>query len=362
MKKSSVLIVNTVPFRINGMSNIIMNYYRFMDKSDLKFDFVVNSEINDIYKNQLDNNYFLLHNRKKKPFAYIKKLSEIIKKGNYDVVHIHGNSALMQIDLEAIKKSKSDCKVIVHSHNTTCSHMTLHKLLYKRFSKSYDYAIACSDKAGEWLFGNSEYMVLKNAVDTDRFSFNHEARSEFRKKLGISEKTFVAGHVGLFNEQKNHTFLIDIFYELQKKNPDSVLLLLGEGHLQEQIKDKIKQLKIEDKVIFTGNVSDTENYYSVMDAFVMPSLHEGLPLTLVEAQCSGLPCIISDTITKSVNLTKNIEFLSLDDTSVKWADEILKKVNLADRKSYDDEIAKHGYSIKHEAAKLTDFYRKISDK
>lgn len=356
---NKVLIINTVPFRINGMSTIIMNYYRFMDKSEISFDFVCNGEINEIYINQFEDNYFLLHNRNRKPFSYIKKLSEIIRNGNYDIVHIHGNSALMQTELEAVKKSGVDCVKIVHSHNTTCSHMKLHKLLYKRFSRSYDYAIACSDKAGEWLFSGKEYLVMKNAVDTDRFSFKKNKRDEYRRKLEIPENSFVIGHTGLFNEQKNHSFLIDIFNEVLKKNKNSVLLLLGEGKLQDSIKEKVRELDIEKNVIFTNNVSDTENYYNVMDVFVMPSLHEGLPLTLVEAQSTGLPCVVADTITESSKLNTNFDFLSLEDSPEKWADKILKYVHFDSRSSCGEIIAENGFSIKHEADRLTEFYKKV---
>lgn len=354
-----VLIINTVWFRVNGMSNIIMNYYKYMDKSEIKFDFVVNDEINEIYREQLDNNYFMLHNRKRKPFSYIKKLSEIIKKGNYDIVHIHGNSALMQIELEAVRKSGIDCKKIVHAHNTDCKYKLLNKILYKRFLKSYDYAVACSEAAGKWLYKEHEYTVMNNGIEEKRFAYNPELRDKLRSEHDVKNK-FVLLHIGVFNQQKNHTFLIDVFNEVLKKAPDSVLRLVGRGILFEEIKIKVNQLGIEKNVVFVGETDKPEYEYQMADVFVFPSLFESFGLVTVEAQCSGLPCVISDEVPSAVKISGNSDFLPLDMSPEQWADVILKYKNFDDRKSCEASVIEHGYSIVKEAFRLTEFYKSIA--
>lgn len=356
-----VLIINTVWFRINGMSNIIMNYYKYMDKSEISCDFVINDEINEMYMKQLNNNYFMLHNRKKKPFSYIKKLSGIIKKGNYDIVHIHGNSALMQIELEAIRKSGIDCKKIVHAHNTSCKHKLLNNLLYKKFLKSYDFACACSDEAGKWLFKDNKYIVMNNGVETSRFVYNAELRKELRNKNKCDDK-FILLHVGVFNEQKNHTFLIDVFKAVLEKEPTAELRLVGRGIKFEEIKNKVKQLDIEKNVIFVGETTKPELEYLMADVFVFPSIFESFGLVAVEAQCCGLPCVVSDALPLSVKVNDEFDFLSLQKSPQQWADEILKYKDYNGRRSCEHRVTEQGYSIVKEANRLTEFYKSVSEK
>lgn len=355
-----VLIVDTVPFRINGISNIILNYYRYT-KDQVDYDFVINDFIHPSYESELRADgcrLFRLENRNKSPFSYIRKLEKIIRDGNYDVVHIHGNSALMSIELLACERSKSKAKRIVHAHNTDCTHRTLHRLLYGWFIQHYDCAIACSKAAGEWLYGEHPHRVLNNGIRVERFVWNPILRKEMRKRLQLSERDLVLLHVGLFNEQKNHVFLIDVFREVVQRNPNAKLRLVGKGDTQVQIRRKVAQYGLESKVTFVGETLYPQEEYHAADVFVMPSLYESFGLVTVEAQCSGLPCVLSDRIPKEIAVTENVAFLPLEQPVEAWAEQILAFAE-CERSDHQADVVKKGYSIEREARALVEMYREI---
>ena len=180
-----ILVINTVRFHTNGMSNIIIDFYQNMDRSNISVDFVVNEIIEKKYEKVIHDHKdkcFILKHRNKIPFFYIHELSKLIRNNDYDIIHIHGNSALMSVELKAIQKSGSIAKVIVHAHNTSCTHLLLNRILYGYFSKHYDYALACSDAAGKWLYKKHPYIVLNNGIDEQRFQYNPEVRDRYRKK------------------------------------------------------------------------------------------------------------------------------------------------------------------------------------
>lgn len=215
---------------------------------------------------------------------------------------------------------------------------------------------ACSTAAGDWMFRGAPYQLFANAVDTADFSFSAEKAAKTREKLGIGKSTFVVGHVGRFWAQKNHTFLIDIFAKIVEKVPDSRLLLIGNGGRLEEIKEKVKELNLSDRVIFAGVRADIPDLMQAMSVFALPSLYEGLPVTMVEAQASGLPCVISDKVPPECILTDGlVDILPLSTDPETWAEKILEKreVPRTDRRS---EIAAHGFDITTEAIKLQEFY------
>ncbi len=356
-----ILIINTVPFNVNGMSTIIIDLFRFMDKTNKEIHFIANDTIEGKYARIISNGgsrTYLFDRRSRRPLAYIKRLAELIRDMQYDIVHIHGNSALMQIELEAVKRSGCDCKTIVHGHNTSCTHMFLHNLLHKRFMKSFDMAVACSKEAGHFLCRNNNFFLLNNGIEENRFLFDEKVRNEERSKNGNDDK-FVLLHVGLFNQQKNHSFLIDVFSEVVKKDSNCQLRLVGEGEKLPEIKEKVKQLGLEDKVVFTGVTFTPEREYNGADVLVFPSLYESFGLVAVEAQCTGLPCIVSDKLPASVGLSEEFERLSLEDSPEKWAKHILFYKAKKTRHSLDDEVRKKGFSIRENAARLGKFYDKI---
>ena len=356
-----ILVINTVEFGINGMSKIIIDFYRFMDKKGKKIDFAANDRIEKAYADIIregGSRIFEFRDRNKKPFAYIKKLSDLIREEDYDVVHIHGNSSLMLIELEAVRKSGCACKTIVHGHNTSCTHKMLHNILHKRFMKSFDYAAACSREAGRFLCRNDDFFLLNNGIEESKFLFDENIRREVRRKNKNDDK-FVLLHVGLFNEQKNHEFLLDVFAAVLKKDPNCQLRLLGEGELMPKIREKAEQMGIADKVIFAGVTLDPEKEYNGADILVFPSLYESFGLVAVEAQCCGLPCVVSDRVPASVGLSDEFERMPLEDSPEKWAKHILFYKGKKSRRSRDKETAEKGFSIKENADRLRRFYEKM---
>lgn len=354
-----VLIINTVRFRENGITSVIMNYYKNMDKSNIQIDFVVINDVAQKFRDEIEPNgskiFYIPRNRN--PIAYMIKLTKLIKSGNYDIVHIHGNSAMMLLDMLPSKIAGTKVR-IAHSHNTTCDHLTAHKLLNPIFKKMYTHTLACSDSAGKWLFPDRDFTVLKNSIDLSRFRYDEQMRAEYRKKIGAGDKK-VIGHIGNFIPQKNHTFLLEVFAEVLKKDSNCVLLMLGIGVLMDEMKEKAKKLGIEENVIFFGVTFEAYGYMQAMDMFVFPSLFEGLALVALEAQASGLPCLLSTAMPKESKMSPNTEFLSIDNKNI-WVERMLS-ASVDNRKQASDnaivELRNNEFDIKENADKLNEFYR-----
>jgi len=191
--------------------------------------------------------------------------------------------------------------VISHSHNGNGYNPAINSIFRPIVNRVSYKRLACSKSAAEWLFGKkrvNDTQIIINGIDTERFTYNAEARDRVRKQYGIAENQFVIGHIGRFSEQKNHAFILDIFSEVLKQKPKTLLLLVGVGELMDQIKSIVQERGIEKSVLFAGKQSRTEDYYSSFDCFLMPSLYEGLPVVGVEAQCEGLDCFFSNQIDK----------------------------------------------------------------
>lgn len=266
---------------------------------------------------------------------YKKVLDKFFKVHNdYDVVHMHSSSKNYMV-LKKAKKYGIPVR-IAHSHNIDFQTKNpikkfignIFKIYLKKYSTDY---FACSKISGEWLFGDKivnsdKFHVIHNAIDYDKFKFNEEKRNTIRKELDIKDDELVIGHVGRFSEQKNHEFLIDIFNEIYKKRKNSKLLLIGKGEKENIIKEKVKNLNLESRVIFLGFKENVSNYYNSMDLFLLPSKFEGLPVTLVEAQANGLPIFTSKrVVTEEVKLCNNLYFIELGKNAEEWAKEILEK-------------------------------------
>ena len=304
-----------------GVESVIMNYYRHLDHKKIQFDFICDEDSTRIPYDEikkLGGRVFLVPKYQKLP-QYLKALKDLFRKNQYHIVHSNVNT-LSVFPLYAAKKAGVPVR-ISHSHSTSNPKewkRNIIKNILRPFSKRYatDY-FACSELAGRYLFGNKtfdhgEVKIIHNAIDLDKFKFDPEARKKLRKELDIKEKTVVIGHVGRFVKQKNHDFLIDVFKEYHTKNPDSKLLLIGTGPLEEKIKAKVKKLNLSDSVLFLGQREDTNKLYSAMDVFCLPSLYEGLGMVLIEAQMNGLPCLASDKVPKEAKITENIDFIVFD--------------------------------------------------
>lgn len=315
-----------------GAESMIMNFYRKIDRSKYSFDFLVHEEREcdfDKEIRELGGNIFRIP--RYKIYNYSKYKKEVKKffaaHHDYDIVHGHICS---YINIYSSIAKSYGIKTIAHSHsaNFGFSLDTIFTNVVSFHTKFIDdYFIGCSKRAGLDRYGSkivesNRFDVLCNGIDVTKYRFDEMKRNELRAKLGIEDK-LVIGHVGRFTYAKNHEFLIEVFNELQTVRPDSVLLLFGRGELEDDVKTQVQELHIENKVQFMGVVSNVYDYLNALDVFVFPSRFEGLGIVLIEAQASGLPCIINDTLTGEINLTDQVRRISLNAPKINWVNTIL---------------------------------------
>lgn len=348
-----------------GVEAVTINYYRNIDKNKVQLDFICDEDSTNIPYEEIERmgGKVIIIPSYSKPFKYHKALKRVLKEGNYKIIHSNINT-LSVFSLFAAKCAGVPVR-IAHSHSTTNKKekkKNLMKQILRPFSKVFatDY-MCCSELAGRWLFGNKEYdkgnvYLLNNAIDLDKFKYNESLRKKKRKELGIKDDTLVIGHIGRFVAQKNHDFLIDIFNEIHKKNNNSILLLAGQGPLMEDIKNKVKDLNLDDNVKFLGQRNDANELYQAFDVFLLPSLYEGLPVVGVEAQAAGLLCYLSDDMTKETKVLDITKFMSLNNTPEEWANNILDDVKKYKRIDTSKEMTAKNFNIKEEAKKLEEYY------
>lgn len=353
-----------------GVEAVIMNYYRHIDKSKVQFDFICDSDSTNIPYEEIEQlgGKVILCPPYQKITKYLKELKRIFKERNYKIVHSHINT-LSVFPLYAAKKAGVKIR-IAHSHATTNKkELKRHilKLILRPFSKIFatDY-MCCSDIAGIWQFGKKTFKKnkvtkLHNAIDLTKFSYNIDSRKKIRKELSINDDCCVIGHVGRMVKTKNQMFIIDVFNEIQKENENSILIFVGQGPDYTELLDKVMNYNLENKVIFLGQRNDIYDVFQAFDIFLLPSLYEGLGMTLIEAQVSGLKCIASKNVPIESKITENVEYYDLDKGALFWA----KKICLLDfkkRKNQIDSAKKSGYDIKIERKILEDFYEKMQER
>lgn len=330
-------------FEVTGISVVIMNYCKVLDKDRYDLTIIAGTPIAGQYVIEAEKagiKIISLPSRRNDPFNHYLALYKALKSGKYDIIHDHGNSSMMAIELTLAKWSGVKVR-IAHSHNSVCPNMKLHRLLNPYFKTTYTKALACGALAGEWLFGKNQFEVLPNGFNTREFIFNEKAREQIRKELHV-ENRFVIGHIGRFNSQKNQPFLLQVFKEIAGHRKDAVLLLVGAGPDFESTKQLVAKHPYKDQIILYGETKNVSGMYSAMDVFALPSRYEGLPVVLLEAQISGLPCIVSDTVTKEVDFGK-IQWESLTNEPRVWADRILDasvSENIARQQYYQDNYDK----------------------
>ncbi len=352
-----------------GIQKFVYEHAKHMDFSKVQIDFLVLDDGNDYELEEevkkLGCTLYKLKGiwiKKNGDFIqYHKALNQFFKEHHdYKVVHMHSSSKNFMV-LKMAKKYGIDVRV-AHSHNIGFQSKNKMKILigdlFKKPLKKYaTHYFACSKLAGKWLFGKSEVKIIHNAVDYQKFKFNQTKRDELRKELGLENK-LVIGNVGRFSNQKNHTFLVDIFYEIHKQNEDAILMLVGIGEKEQEIRDKVKTLDLMDCVKFMGFCKNTNELFWCMDVFLLPSLYEGLPIVGVEAQCTGLPCFMSkDVITDEVKIAENVRFIGLEKSPKEWA-EIILSSDLSRRDTYE-ELKNAGYFIEQTVEELQKFYREV---
>ena len=356
-----VLIVNTVPTGLNGITKAIKSVVEHIDRANLQIDYVsicnipskFEREINDLF------NCVYVIERNRHPVKYYNRLKALIKNNKYDVVHAHGNSHTLAIEMRAAKAG--GCKLrIAHGQNSSCRHAFIHKVLAGIFAKSYNYGIACSYAAGNFLFGALPHAVIHNGIDIDKYKFSAETRVNVRESLNISEQDLVLGNVARLVPEKNNLFLIDVIERLIKIDSRYRLLLIGDGIERAAIENAIAKKNLSQNVLLLGTV-DSLRYLFAFDVYVMPSIFEGLPIALIEAQASGLNCIVSDKISDECNVTDSMKFLPIDDVDV-WVQEVLK-IDISNRatraRKYADIICNSDFDIFHNAQCFYNIYKGI---
>ena len=323
MQEPIRIVHNIASLHLGGSQAFVMNMYRNIDRSKVQFDFVVTPETKEGFYDEITNlggKIFSCPRYKgTNHIQYNKWWDDFFNEHpEYKVIHGHVRSTA-SIYLKIAKRP--GLVTIAHSHSTSHGNgisAIVKRIMQLPIRKQADYLFACSDKAGKWLYGEKaitqqNYYMIPNGVDLKRFEFDVNKRNQMRMTLGIKKDMMILGHIGRLSTPKNHKFLLNVFNKYHKINSNSKLLLVGDGELFDCIKEHIDKLNISDAVIMTGSKQNTEDYYQVMDIFVFPSLWEGLPVSVVEAQANGLQCLISDVITHDVDLTDLIQYLPLDE-------------------------------------------------
>lgn len=360
MKKIRVLHFELDSVR-GGIESFLYNLYSQTDKEKFKFEFVTSS-CTPALKNELLQMGAIIHyiSSYKNIFKYISDIKKLLFT-NYDIVHIHKNSAANIIPIILCKKYGIK-NVIVHSHNTLPSKGKITSILH-RINKFYlnrniSARFACSKEAGIWMFGNNKFDVLSNGILTKEFLFDKSIRLDMRRKLNISQDCFIVGNVGRFTEQKNHKLLLEIFEKILKKDNSAKLLLIGEGELEKNIHNLCIRKNMQKNVIFLGIRQDIPQLMMAMDAFVMPSLYEGLPISAIEAQASGLQLYLSDAISKDTELTDGVNWFSIKDNIDIIANNIISKKVISDftRKERNKIVAQAGYDMHNTCNFLCNYY------
>ena len=362
-KPIKVLYVNGGLMDRGGISSVMMSYYLEFDLRFIYVDFVVHGDgigERDEEILQRGGKIFRVPPKSKNPIANYNCLKKIMKNGKYDIVHSHADSGNA-----LILKIAKECGInirISHSHNTDYTvHNRLRNFLNNiqknQISKYATHKWACSKKAGEWLYGKKEsFVVIPNAIDVAKFTYNSKTRAKYREKYGLEGK-MVIGHIGRFDYQKNQRFLVETFVQALKERDDIRLVLIGDGKDKPIIERIIKENCVEDKILLMGKRYDVNSILNMFDLFVLPSKFEGLPVVMVEAQANGLKCVCSDLITREVNLTGNVIYLPLD--IFIWSKEIIKTCERDN--ACLQKIVNSGYEINSAAEKVQEQYLKMVD-
>lgn len=360
------ILMTTARMPINGISNVIMQYLRNLDKQKFQVD-ILTSTIDNGYKNEIiqrNSQLILWKERETNQITYFYKLLELLKNNEYDVIHNHGNSATMAVEMLAAKIAGVPVR-IVHSHNTTCQHKYFDKLLRPVLYGCSTHRLACGDDAGRWLYGKRTFSVVNNGIDLSKFDYDSDERKRIRNECGI-DNSYVIGHIGRFTYQKNHEFLLNVFDKVAKQRDDVVLLLVGIGPLFESVQSLVKRMGLEKRVIFYGATNKPASLYSAFDVFAFPSRFEGLPFVLVETQANGLPSIISDKVTNEVICTSFSKKISLDKIE-DWVSSITNFESFLEERKGNGERAIEklndlGYSISSVIDWLENYYREAVER
>lgn len=345
-----IKVLHYIPgFKFGGIESRMLEVFKGIDKTKYQLDFLILTSLDNYLVEEIKSNggnvFQVPSFSPKNIINHINGLKIVLSDAKYDIIHCH-SSATGFVLLWLAKKQGIKGR-IMHARTSSfvgSSLPHLRKLMQKISVHYSNTQLAVSEKAGEWAFGGRKFQVIPNSIDLEKFAYNTKKRNAIRKFYNIDNKN-VFGHIGRNTYAKNHKFLFEVFSQIIKDKPNSVLLLVGVGNNEQNLNKWITELGIMEKVVFCGYQEDTSKYHSAMDVLIFPSLYEGLPGTLIEAQASGLKCFCSDAITKEVSLTENIEFIALNEGAKKWSAKIIKSMSNPNRKSYIEEIKNRGFSI-----------------
>lgn len=351
-----------------GVEQTIMNYYKYIDKDLIQYDFIVDNDSTYVPVAEITSRggRIIYVPPYQNVFNYIVTLKKIFLENDYQIVHSHLNT-LSVFPLFAAYLANVPYR-IAHNHSTAGKgelKKNIIKYALRPFSRVFPTNLcACSKYAGEWLFGKKEVekgnvKIWKNALEIEEFSFNKKMREQVRDNMNL-ENAFVIGHVGRFIHQKNHFFLLDVFDEIHKIDNSSVLVLVGEGVLENEVRKIVKEKNLEEQVIFMGNRKDVANLYQAMDIFIFPSFYEGLGMVAVEAEIAGLQVYCSENIPIEAKISENFTVLPLTESPKKWAEKIIQN-RTYERKSMSENASKCGYDIKKAAFELSQWYFDLVD-
>lgn len=347
-----------------GKKNLIMEYYRNIDRAKIQFDFVCDSDSNAIPQKEILNlgGKVYVVPPYQNIFLNMYKIYCICKNNDYEIIHSYnGTMNIFSLFMAYLAGVPIRINESISMGNSQEKKNIL-KIFLKPFSKLFStHLMSNGVSCGIWQFGEKEFRngnisIFKTIIDTEKNRYNLIERNKVRKKYNIDNK-LVIGHIGRLTIQKNTLFVIDIFNEIAKINKNTVLLIIGDGDLRNQMLRKIKEYNLEGKVLYLGRREDIQQFYNAMDCFLLPSLYEGLPLVGVEAQCSGLPVFFSSQVPKETKICKNLcNFIDISLGAEYWANEILKNIKNIERKDCSSEVKNNGFDSTIEGKKLEEYY------
>ena len=369
--KIKVLQIN-IGNNLGGVSSLIYNIYLNINKSQVNFDFLSSGKSSyEVYKDEIKKmngkiySFNILQKGLINKIKFYKKLKEFLKNNKYDIVHINSGSVIFDFFAALAVKRTCESKIVIHCHSMQ-NNKFLKKYISKIFkillSKMGDYYLACSTIAGEAMFSkkivnSNNFTILNNGIDVKKYEYNVQTCNELRQKYKINKDAIVMGNVARFVKIKNHDFMLEVFNKYHQQNNNSYLVLIGDGELEDEIKDKVKKLNLERFVIFTESVKNVYDYLNMMDIFIFPSISEGFGLAVLESQANGLYTIASTGVPNETRLTPLIDYVSLDCDL--WLKKLLNYKKNNNRKSYNEILLNTEYNIKISAEKLLDIYKKM---
>lgn len=348
-----------------GIENYIVNYFCHpsFPSENIQIDFIT-YEDTIAYDDKLKEKGYRIYrvpHLKRNPLGYYKAVKKVFEWNGYDAVYVNMLTAANALPVFLYDHFQIR-KLILHAHASSTVSGVIRRILHKvnrRYCNSKaTLRLACSEKAGKWLFEDKEFFVIPNAIDCERFKPSGKYRNTIREAYGVTENTLLLGHVGRFAEEKNHEFMIDILQKLVSDYVDAKIMFVGDGYTKSAVEQKVKEQNLQDRVIFVGTTSETEKYYPAFDVFLFPSIFEGFGMAALEAQSCGVPCICSDTLSPLLNVTRMNKNIGLEKSVTEWAKEVKDISNIQTNKM-NERVRKSEFNIENQIRKLSDLLIRV---